>query len=211
MAEETKKQDVPSEEELAAELAPEEKEVADALVALIEKEGQWEETPEDLTDTMTEEALEAFVMGEKTLAQVLGMNMEEAYSIAELAYTLLEQGNLDDAQGLVEGLVVLNPYDAYFHNLLGSVYLKQGKTDDALIEYSTALELDDKDVSSYVNRGEILLKMGEFDLALEDFKKAIELDPEGNDPMSNRARMLVTVTTMVIRKTLERKQPEASA
>lgn len=205
-----KKKKVASQPEVGTNLAPEEREVADALVQLIQKEGKWEESPEELAETLTAEALESFVMGEKTLAQVLGMNMEEAYSIAELAYTLVEQGSLDDALGLAEGLVVLNPYDAYFHTLLGSIYLKQGRTNEALIEYSTALELDDKDITAYVNRGEILLKMGEFNTALDDFKKAIELDPQGNDPMSNRARMLVSVTTMVIRKAVEQRQQPKS-
>ena len=193
-----------SAEEPIEDLTAEEREVADALVAYIEAEGQWEEVPDPVEETMTAEALEAFIMGEKTFADVLGVTMDEAYSVGELAYTLMEQGNLADAQALAEGLVVMNPYDAYFHALLGSIYLKQAKTEDALIEFTTALELDERDVASYTNRGEVLLQMGEFDLALEDFKKAIELDPEGDDPMSNRARMLVTVATMVIRKAVEK-------
>ncbi len=187
------------------ELSPEDKALADALVEFIEKHAEWEEVQTDLADSFTEENLTKFLLGEKTLAQVLGLSMEEAYSIAELAYSLMEQGNLEDALALAEGLVVCNPQDGYMHSLLGSIYLKKGMTDEALYQFSLAVELDPSDIASWVNRGEILLNKGEFELALDDFKKAIELDPDGENPAGNRARALVTMTAALIRKVMESK------
>ena len=184
------------------ELKPEEKAVADALVEWLQKQVEWEEIPPELEETLTPENIDRFLDGDITLAQLLGIDPEEAYGIATLAHSMLEQGNLDHAEGLLEGLVVLNPYDAYFHTMLGTVYVKQGKTEDARLEFDTAIDLDESFIPAYVNRGELLLQSGELEAALEDFRRAIELDPDGQDPMSNRARMLVTLTTMIMNQAL---------
>ena len=53
--------------------------------------------------------------------------MAEAYSFAEIAYNLFEQGKYDQAQTIVEGLVISNPYDGYFHGLLGAI-IQEGRS-----------------------------------------------------------------------------------
>lgn len=157
-----------------------------------------------LAETFTEENLEAFVRGDGTLAQVLGVRAEEAYGIAQLAYNLAESGQLDDAAALAEGLVVLNPEDPYFHSLVASIYIRQERTDEALSFLDQALEIAPDDVAARVNRGEIRLNRGELEAALEDFQHAIDRDPEGVDPSGNRARMLVGVATLVLQQAVER-------
>lgn len=177
-------------------LTAEEQAEIEAAVEAFEMEA---DRPPSLEESFTEENVEAFVMGEKTLAQVLGIDSEEAYSIAELGYDLMDH-NLNDARTLVEGLVVTNPYDAYFHSLLAAIYLRQDQVDAALEEFSLAVELNQQDIDSLVNRGEILLNRGELELALEDLGRAIQLDSEGKSPMANRARLLVAVTTEILRQ-----------
>ena len=157
-----------------------------------------------LAETFTEENLQAFVTGEGTLAQALGVRAEEAYGIAQLAYNLLENGQLEDAASLAEGLVVLNPEDPYFHSLVASVYIRQERFDEALSFLDQALEIDADDLAARVNRGEIRLNRGEFKAALKDFQHAIAQDPEGKDPAGNRARMLVGVATLVLQQAVER-------
>ncbi len=145
-------------------------------------------------DTYTPENLEKFILGDITWAQLQGMTMDEAYNIAEYAYGLYQEGKYHDARTVFEGLVICNPYDAYFHNMLGAVYQQLDMKDEAAEEYTLAIELDSDNLHARVNRGELLLQNGEFDRALDDLKKAIELDPDGRDAAGVRARALAMAT-----------------
>lgn len=164
-----------------------------------------EEKEETLDDLITEERVAQFMRGEITLAQLEGMTVEEIYGIADMGYTLLEQGRLDDAQVIFEGLEVYNPYDPYFHSVLGSIYQQKKEDDKALEEYALAIALYPEDISSWVNRGEILLNQGKLDEAAEHFKRAVELDPQGKDPMGLRAQALAAVTAEAIKGIAEQK------
>ena len=151
-----------------------------------------------LVDTFSPDRVEKFIMGELTLGQLYGITIEEAYSVAELGYTFMEQGRLNEAQTVFQGLVIGNPYDAYFHTILGSIYQKQENIDGAVEEYSIAIGLDPANMEAYVNRGELLIRKGNFQLAAADFKNALELDPDGNSPSANRARALASVTAAAL-------------
>jgi tetratricopeptide (TPR) repeat protein len=151
-----------------------------------------------LLDTFSPDRVEKFIMGEATLGQLYGITIEEAYSVAELGYTLMEQGRLKEAQTVFQGLVISNPYDAYFHTALGSIYQRQGVIDGAIEEYSISLGLDPSNVEAYVNRGELLIQTGYFEQAAKDFKAAMELDPDGHNPSVNRARALASVTAAAL-------------
>lgn len=155
-----------------------------------------------LADTFSPDRVEKFVMGELTLGQLYGITIEEAYSIAELGYTFMEQGRLNEAQTVFQGLVISNPYDAYFHTVLGSIYQKQENIDGALEEYSIAIGLDPANMEAYVNRGELLIRKGNFEYAAADFKNAIQLDPDGQSPSANRARALASVTAAALNAAL---------
>ena len=159
----------------------------------------------EVTPTFTDQNLTKFVLGEITWAELTGLTMQDAYAFAEIAYNLFEQGKYDQAQTVVEGLVISNPYDGYFHSLLGSVYGRKGMHEEAQEEYSIALELNPKDLASYVNRAEILLQHGEIESALEDLKKAVELDPKGEEPFGIRARALAQATVSVLEEAMRDK------
>lgn len=159
----------------------------------------------EITPSFTEANLTKFVLGEITWAELTGLTMQDAYAFAEIAYNLFEQGKYDQAQTVVEGLVISNPYDGYFHSLLGSIYGRKGMHEEAQEEYSIALELNPKDLASYVNRAEILLQHGDIEKALEDLKKAVELDPKGEEPFGIRARALAQATVSVLEEALRDK------
>jgi len=175
------------------------------LLEMVEKGEIEADYIDEPPNTMTEENWEKFVMGEITWAQLEGMTMEQAYTIADLGYTFYEQGKYDDAQTLFEGLVISNPYDGYFHTMLGAIYAKKDMHEEAAEEYSIAIELDPENISAYVNRGELLLQHGEFEYAMDDLKAAIELDPNGEDPSGIRARALAAATAAIIKEILEKK------
>ena len=156
----------------------------------------------NLMDTFSPDRVEKFVMGELTLGQLYGITIEEAYSIAEMGYTMMEQGRLKDAQTVFQGLVISNPYDGYFHAVLGSIYQKIGMVDGAIEEYTLALGLDPGNVEAYVNRGELMISKGNFVQAASDFKRAIDLDPDGENPVANRARALASVVSAALSKAI---------
>lgn len=159
----------------------------------------------NLMDTFSPDRVEKFIMGELTLGQLYGITIEEAYSVAELGYTFMEQGRLKDAQTVFQGLVISNPYDAYFHTVLGSIYQKQENIDGAVEEYSIAIGLDPANMEAYVNRGEVLIRKGNFQQAAADFKNALEMDPDGHSPSVNRARALASVTAAALSNALSSK------
>lgn len=161
-----------------------------------------------ISDTFTAENYLKFIKGEITWAQLEGMTIDEAYAIAEVGYTFLEQGKLDEARTLIEGLVIGNPYDAYLHSLLGAIYAREGNEEDAVEEFSIALGLDPDNIDALVARGELFLRHGVFDDAMDDLKRAIELDPEGEHPPTLRARALAHATASAFQAVIENSKPE---
>ena len=153
-----------------------------------------------LEQSFTSENLKKFIMGDITWAQLQGMTVDEAYNIAEYGYSLYQEARYHDSRVIFEGLIICNPYDAYFHSMLGAVYQQLDMKEEAVQEYTTAIDLDDESLHAYVNRGELLLQNGEFDRALDDLKRAIELDPDNSDPASVRARALAMATANAIKE-----------
>ena len=116
--------------------------------------------------------------------------VDEVLALAALARQSAEQGRLDDARVLLEGLGVLEPEIAFLHTSLGCVYLRMGRDADALQEFDEALRLDPDDVAAHTYAGELRLERSEGERALKHFDEAIAQDPEGRDAFANRARTL---------------------
>lgn len=116
--------------------------------------------------------------------------VEEMLALATLARQSAEQGRLDDARVLLEGLGLLEPQVAFLHTSLGCIYLRMGKDQDALVEFDEALRLDPKDVAAHTYAGELRLERSESQAALAHLEQAIALDPDGRDAFANRARTL---------------------
>ncbi len=155
-----------------------------------------------------EESIKGFLLGDLTLAQLEGLSAEDLYGIADMGYDLLEEGKVDEARKVFEGLNVYNPFDPYFHSILGSIYQRLGESDMALRHYESAVELYPEDVNSWTNAGEIMLEKSAelmqaektreaaetlFKEAIHCLDQSIKLDPEGENPSSLRARALVGV------------------
>jgi tetratricopeptide (TPR) repeat protein len=163
---------------------------------------------DEVETPFSEDNLKRFIMGEITWGQLQGLTMEEAYAFAELGYTQFEQGRYDEAQSIFEGLVISNPYDAYFHTMLGAIYARKDMQEEAAEEYTIAIELDPENIAAHVNRAEILLQHGEFEIAMNDLRAAIKLDPKGEDPSGIRARALAAATAAIIEEILEQRAAE---
>jgi tetratricopeptide (TPR) repeat protein len=122
--------------------------------------------------------------------ETLRVPVEEMLALATLARQSAEQGRLDDARVLLEGLGLLEPQVAFLHTSLGCVYLRMGRDQDALLEFDEALRLDPQDVAAHTYAGELRLERSESESGLAHLDRAIALDPEGRDAFANRARTL---------------------
>lgn len=116
---------------------------------------------------------------------------EEFQSIGEIGAMYYEQGNLEKAETIFEGLVELKPDSGAAHSALGGLLTYKREDEKAMIHLSKAIELDDEQIAPFVNRGEVYLRQSQFDLAVADLKRAIELDPQEKDAGANRARAMV--------------------
>ncbi len=152
-----------------------------------------EEVINGMPPIVKEEYAARFIYGDITASDLMGLTRDELYLIAKRGYTLLQQGKLDEAKVIYEGLVYLDPYDPYFYTVLGSIRQKQEKFDDALACFEIALRLQPWNVNALANRGEILLNMGKIEEALADFQKVLAYnpDPKNENPSVVRTKALL--------------------
>lgn len=119
------------------------------------------------------------------------MSADEFQAIGEIGAMFYEQGNLDKAQTIFEGLVEIDPDSGAAHSALGALLTKKRDDENALIHLNRAVELSDSQIAPFVNRAEIYLRQQRFEAAVADLKRAIELDPQEKDAGANRARAMV--------------------
>lgn len=137
------------------------------------------------------EALQRFVKGEITLAELQGVDAESQEKVAQLGYRLLGAGKLEDARLLFEGLVALNGKEPYFLLAAGAVAQRQERYDDADHWYSRALERNGSLAVAFANRGEVRVMRGDLEGAVPDLIEAVKLDPAAKEPNTARARGLL--------------------
>lgn len=148
------------------------------------------------------ERVRAFLAGQITLGDLEGIDKQAQYRMAKVGHQYLSEGKLDLAKTVFEGLVALDPFDAYFHTALGSVAQQKGELEEAEARYSRALEINPFSAVALAHRGEVRVLLGKLKEAAEDIAKAIEEDPEGKEPATQRAR----ATAIMLRKELEAQQ-----
>lgn len=151
-------------------------------------------------EMLTWEKIVRFIHGEITLAELEGIDRNHLYTIAEIGYVLMEEGKLEDAKKIYEGLIEMEPRDYYFHSVLGAIYQQLRKNESALEEYNRAIELNPEDIPSLVNSAEILLHNGKLLESSERLKRAINLDKNGEDPWAMRARALVAIIGNILKE-----------
>lgn len=118
-----------------------------------------------------------------------GVSREQVVGMSLYGHQLFEEGKLEEARVVFEGLVGMGVEDAYAHTMLGTIFLAQGDQDRALALFEAALGISGRDTAARVYRGEIRLNRGQTRAALEDFQAAIRsADP--SDPFVERARRL---------------------
>ncbi len=121
-----------------------------------------------------------------TLAQDCGITRDQAVALISKAFDLVDAGELDAAEGIFNGLLVLNPFDAAVHAALGSVLHEQGNVGAAEAAYDEAIRLDGASALARVNRGELRLRRGD-----RSGVRDLELAAASTSPLQQRARYLL--------------------
>jgi tetratricopeptide (TPR) repeat protein len=137
--------------------------------------------------------LRAFLAGGLTLGDLEGVGKEEQYQIAELGFTCLTSGKLDEAGKIFAGLLALDPFDAYFNLAVGSVAHQRGDFEQAELRYTRCLEINPHFATALAHRGEVRIVTGRLSDGTDDLVRAVELDPGAREPATHRARATLKV------------------
>lgn len=139
------------------------------------------------------ERIRAFMEGRITLGDLEGITKQEQYRMAEIGFSYLASGKLKEAKTVFEGLLALDPFDAYFHTVLGSIAQQTEDLDEAETRYTRALQINPYSATAMANRGEVRITQGRLTEGAEDLIKAIQADPEGSEQATVRAQATLRV------------------
>jgi Flp pilus assembly protein TadD len=142
-------------------------------------------------ESATKARADAFVRGEITLGELVGVGKPRQVAAARKAHALFRAGKLGEAEKLFQSLVALDPYDGYFHTALGACFQRGRRFAEAAREYARALEIDRDNGPALVNRGECLLELGMVEKGLAELGRAAAVTHRDAAPWSKRARALL--------------------
>lgn len=135
--------------------------------------------------------LESMLNEHQTIREQLAVSPQEFIEMGRIGAMYYQQGNLDKARTIFEGLVELDPDSSDAHSALGALLTLQQEDEEAIGHLKLAVALNPHQIAPYVNLGEIFIREQRLEEAVENLKKAIELDPDESDPGANRARAMV--------------------
>ena len=136
--------------------------------------------------------MDRFLAGEMVLSELYGVSKDELWGIAQSGGAMIDNGRLEEAQKIFEGLTALDPYESYYHTALGCVYQRQEKLEDANKEYERAAFLSTSDLVARANRVEVLVQLERYDDAVKQTEELTVLDPKANSEATQRAVVLVS-------------------
>lgn len=154
------------------------------------------------------QSLKQMLQGHTSFKEAFGLTSTEVTALAGPACEMAEQGRVEQAQSMLEGLAVLDPENVYIHNCLGSLYMRMERAKLAEQEFDYVLARSPEDVAANTNLGELLFEQGDLERAVQKLQKAVEQDPEGKDMFANRARAILNIITALV-KELQQNGPEA--
>lgn len=144
------------------------------------------------------DALQQVVDGKLPLNTFFGLGDDQIQAFAAIGFLNYQQGRMDEAREIFDGLVALDSSRYYGYAGLGAIALAAGDLETAETQLREALARNGNDPTVLANLGETLLRASKTEEAAGYFQKALELDPAGQDPGANRARSILRGMQMVI-------------
>jgi tetratricopeptide (TPR) repeat protein len=112
---------------------------------------------------------------------------EEVYCIAERGYQLYREGRLADAVILFQGLIAIDPENAYCRKALAAISIRLGRRELALHHLSSVIERDRVDADAIARRCEVWIMTGDLDAAQRDLDSLAALP--GSAERAGRLRL----------------------
>ena len=132
---------------------------------------------------------------ERVFRILVARDARKAHWQRHIAYSLCQQGKLDEGIACYERALELDPDDAKAHCSLGIALLDQGKLDEAVASHRRAIELDPDGARAHFNLGVLHRSNGDFSEALASFQRAWSIWSPRQDAVSvdraERAKQLI--------------------
>ena len=127
--------------------------------------------------------------GRVSLKEIVGLS-PELFAVPIRA-TSSSQGKIQPAQVIFEGLVAIDPRNAYYYRALGAIYWQQQEAQKALRQFTYAIRVAPHDVSSYVNRAEVFVASKQFEEARKDLHQALSRARPEDQPLVKKANAMM--------------------
>ncbi len=146
------------------------------------------------------DTLQRVIDGTAPLNAFIGLGPDQVQAIAAIGYTSYEQGKIEEAEEIFQGLIALDSTKYFGYAGLGAIALSRGDVEAAHEHLSAALARNPDEPTVLSNLGEVLLRQGKAEEAAAAFQKALTLDPDGRDPGANRARAILQGMNLVLQE-----------
>ncbi|MCG6863103.1 MAG: tetratricopeptide repeat protein [Chromatiaceae bacterium] len=99
------------------------------------------------------------------------------------------EGRPQEALGILQSAIKVNPDNARLYAVRGSMLLEQGRITPALSDLEKSVNLDPENAEALADRGQAYRLFGRMDLALADLDRALEIQPDLIAARLNRGAM----------------------
>ena len=134
-----------------------------------------------------------WAQGRTSIKEIAGISDEELYSLSIQGYYLFLQGRFQSAQILFEGLVAIDPRNAYNYRALGAIYWRLKEPQKALRQLTYAIRVSPTELSAYVNRAEIYVSLREVQNARSDLRYILSSVDPNVESLRQKARALLSM------------------
>lgn len=139
--------------------------------------------------------LPEWASGRATLKEIRGYTDEELIAVADIGYTLIQQGKNDDARILFEGLIAIDPANEYYYRALGNIFHKLGDSERAIKQFSYAIRVKPEMPYAYINRAEIYISLNAYAQAETDLRAALDRIDVHEQQLSKKVWALLKVVS----------------
>ena len=129
--------------------------------------------------------------GQVSLKQIVGLQDAELYAIASQGYFLFLQGKSGPARTIFEGLVAIDPRNAYYYRALGAIYWRLKDPAKAIRQFTYAIRVSPREITSYINRAEVYVAQKQFKLARSDLQFALSTASPADRALAKKARAML--------------------
>jgi Flp pilus assembly protein TadD len=154
-----------------------------ALIGLAVSTRLWDQRPASADRTTERDHAE--------LIEAVRENPEDARATAELMWSFIDSGRIDEAMALAPTAVWLNPEDPYVHNSLGWLRMQQREFEAAIPSFRTAIQLAPDHEFAHLNLGFALAALGRMTDAEAAFREAVRVQPDNPHAVAAQAGTLV--------------------